>query len=592
MLDRIKPWLARGDLALWLVLLAIVLTSPALVTGLSADDYILRAALKGSDYIPQVKRAPHELFTFGRGDPDEMKAYMERGVAPWWTTFEARFTFWRPLASLSHWFDFTLFPDCPPLMHLHSMLWFAAVVVVLTRLYRRMIPLAWVAGLAALFYAVDDAHSFAIAWLANRNGIMSAFFGVASLLAHDKWRREGWTPGIVAAPVLFGLGLACCEAALAVCGYLIAYAVFVEQRRRVQGAATLLPYAFVVVPWIVMYQYIGYGTTGSGQYSDPVREPILFVTEGLQRLPILLLAQLGWPTSSFWPYAPDWIAFGHLVFALAFLVFFIWVLWPMLRRDAMMRFWALGTVLSTLPFCATYPNDRLLFFAGIGGFGLVARFLASRVEPEEIEFGPQDRARSRRALAVFLVVVHGVIAPLMVPPNTLTTLMIDNAVAQASESAPGGPEIVDDGVVIVNAPADYLTFYVPLRRLARGEPVPEYMRVLYTGMDPVEVKRTGADTLVLRPDRGFVAEGMSQAFRGPGYPVEPGYTVKLEGLTVEVLSTTDDGRPLEVKFRFGAPLNAGRIHLITWDKDHYVPFDPPEVGMSVRLPAVSWFWFL
>jgi hypothetical protein len=53
------------------------------------------------------------------------------------------------------------------------------------------------------------------------------------------------------------------------------------------------------------------------------------------------------------------------------------VFWPLLRRSATARFWGGGMALALVPACATLPANRLLFFVGLGGMGLLAEFLTS-----------------------------------------------------------------------------------------------------------------------------------------------------------------------------------------------------------------------
>jgi len=77
-------------------------------------------------------------------------------------------------------------------MHLQSLLWFAGAVVAAAVFYRRLLLPVWVAGLAALLFAIDDAHGMPAVWLANRNASIGVFFGLVALIAHDGWRRDGW----------------------------------------------------------------------------------------------------------------------------------------------------------------------------------------------------------------------------------------------------------------------------------------------------------------------------------------------------------------------------------------------------------------
>lgn len=590
-LTKFQNILARRGFIPLLALLAMLLTAPSLWGGLAGDDYIIRASLRGAPQLPQANRNPFDVFAFGRGGRDTLQACMEFGTVPWWTPLNGRFAFWRPLASITHWLDFTFYPNHPGLMHLQSLLWFAACAAAVALLYRRFIPVAWVAGLAALLYVIDNGHGFPVGWLANRNGIMATVFGALVVYLHDRWRRDGWRPGLVAAPACLAVGLACSEAALASFGYVVAHALFLDRNGKRGRLMSLVPYFVLLVPWFIIYHFQGYGTAGTGQYSDPIREPGLFVVEGIRRLPILLLAQLGFPTSTAWPYSPPWLANGQLVWAIVFLAFVLWVLWPMLRRDALARFWAAGMVFSTVPFCTTYPNDRLLFFTGIGGMGLVAQFFHAWSRRRETGLAFPHPAAAR-VLMVFWIIVHGLLAPLLLPPTSLTPALLGHAVQKASDSAPKSPDVVNRDVVFVNTPADYLSFYIPFLRMGENAPVARHMWPLIADIDRFTVERTDRNTLVFRHDKAFLSSGACTVFRGPGYPMAPGYTVELSGFTAKVLDVNDRGRPSTVEFSFAKPLEDPSLVFVVWQGEGFVPFEIPAIGDTVTIPAVPWNWTL
>jgi len=593
--ERFLAFLTRRDLGLWMAALAVLLASPSLVGGMSSDDCILRGCLLGVPDLPEVHRAPWDGFTFCRGDPEALRNHMDRGLMPWWAPLDLRLAFWRPFASLSHWLDFTLYPDRPALMHLHSLLWFAAVAAGATALYRRLFDAgataagraAWAGGLAALLYAIDEAHGFPVGWLSNRNAVMGTAFGIMVLICHDRWRREQWRMGLPAGLVCLALGLGCGEAALATTGYLAAYALWIERGAWRVRVATLVPYAAVSVAWLFAYVGLGYGASGSGQYRDPLREPILFLSAMAARLPVLLLSQLGFPSSSLWPYLSWGPAAAQVALAVAFLGFVAWVLWPLFRRDGLARFWATGMVLSTLPVCATYPNDRLLFFTGLGGMGLVAQFFGTR--SETVSF----RRRPARVLAVCWIVIHGILAPVSLPVAAFSPRLAGRFIERVTDALAEKPGVARPrDLVIVNTPTDYLIPYVPFRRIADGERLPDHMWTLSAGLGAVDVRRTDDRTLVVTPDGGFLADGWSRVLRGPGYPLEPGYTVALPGLEVRVLDVTDDGRPVAVAFTFSTSLDDPERRFAAWVGRTYVPFEAPNVGGTVRLPPVPWYWAL
>src|SRR5437879_2213784 len=117
-------------------------------------------------------------------------------------------------------------------MHLHSTLWMALLAIVVAAFYRRIFGATWTAGLAAILYAIDDGHGFTVGWLANRCSVMATTFGIAALVAHDRWRRNAWRPGAVLGPLALVAALLSSEEAVGLCGMLAAYTIAIDDGRR------------------------------------------------------------------------------------------------------------------------------------------------------------------------------------------------------------------------------------------------------------------------------------------------------------------------------------------------------------------------
>jgi hypothetical protein len=306
---RITPILASRYLPLALALGAIVVSLPALGTGLLTDDYMHHALLTG-DSPALEKLAEAGLAPEGSGrlrtalsdlfvvvDPDKnLQRFRDYGALPWWTADDYRVAHWRPVASLTHWVDYRLFPDNTRLMHFHSILWFAAVVAMVTCLYRRFIPVAWIAGLAGVLYLLSDDSYFPTMWLSNRNLLISLCFGLATLMLHDRWRRDGRKLAAVAAPVCLLVSVLATEAGVATWAYLFAYEVTLGTGRWTRRLRALAPSVAVIVLWRLVYSLQGYGASGGGFYVDPVHDPIAFLAAVVGRIPFLLGCQ--WTASA------------------------------------------------------------------------------------------------------------------------------------------------------------------------------------------------------------------------------------------------------------------------------------------------------
>ena len=138
-------------------------------------------------------------------------------------------------------------------MHLQNLLWFGILVFLAALLYKRIIVIPWIAGLAALLYAIDDSHGASVGSLADRSALMAFLFGVLCLIIHDRWKREAWGVGALLAPVCFALSLFSAEAGLATGAYLLAYTLSLDQGSLRYRIAALIPYGLIFILWGLLY---------------------------------------------------------------------------------------------------------------------------------------------------------------------------------------------------------------------------------------------------------------------------------------------------------------------------------------------------
>jgi hypothetical protein len=419
LVGRAPRLLGRGSLPSATILLALLLVSPGLGVGPMGDDYMHLARVDSRLHVPGFAYAPFDLFTFVSGDPSQRAVLLEEGVFGWWMAPDFRMSFWRPLSSLTHVVDHRLWPRSSLLAHAQTMLWFAALLAVLAALYRRFHP-PWIAHLALLLYAVDDARGWVLGWTANRNALVAATLAFAALLAHDRARRDGWRPGRWLAPVLFAAALLGGEAALALTGYLFAHALFLDSGPLVRRLARLWPYAALSLAWLAAYGLLGYGTTGGGMYLNPLNEPTLFLRALVERLPILLAAQVGAGLSDIWLVLPPSAQAAGYALALLALAVLAFVLAPLWARQPACRFWTLGAVLALPPVCATFPMDRLLVFAGVGAMATIALVLAEWLQGDGVVRLPRARRVAATTVVSLLVLLHLIVAPLLLPVRVLT----------------------------------------------------------------------------------------------------------------------------------------------------------------------------
>jgi hypothetical protein len=511
---------------------------------------------------------------------------METGdLLPWWSDPRLLIAFWRPLSALTHLFDGAMWPRSPAMMHVHSLVWFVLLLGVVCRLYRRLAA-PWLAHLSLLLYAIDDKHGATLTWIANRNAVVATVLGVLALLAHDRWRRESWGYGALVGPLCLAAGLLAGETAVAAIGYLLAYAAFVDPGRPRARAASLAPYALVVVAWRVVYTSLGYGARGSGVYLDPGREPLEFLRAAPARVAILLNGQFGAPGSdlAFWG-APAALP-ALVAVAVAVLAVVAWLLVPLLRARAISRFWALGTVLAAIPAASSVPGDRLLIFVGVGAMALVAELFAAFVGQLEGVPGPPLRGASAVPLLA-LFGRHVLLAPLLLPLRSRSMDAFAATTDAADDSIPRSPDLARQTLIIPNPPMSAMASYIDLIRITRGEPRPGRVRWLASATAPITLTRTSERVVRVRPRSGFMANWPDRLYRSPENPMRKGERVELSDVTIEVIDLTTDGRPAEAELRFHEPLESDAYRWMRWQGARYEPFRPPGVGETVVFPEID-----
>ena len=105
-------WLAVG--------IAVVLSLPSIPTGWHLDDLLHRAQFLEVGPMTDSSDMTNRMFDFLSGDPEDMLAFKDLGVLPWWSEDELKIRFWRPLSSFTHVVDYTLWPASGALMHTHN----------------------------------------------------------------------------------------------------------------------------------------------------------------------------------------------------------------------------------------------------------------------------------------------------------------------------------------------------------------------------------------------------------------------------------------------------------------------------------------
>lgn len=579
-----QSWLLHRYTPLWAALLSVLLVSSTLIIGVVLDDQLHWLQIDGAKSPHYTKRSL-DLFHFI--SDDNRKPLMESGAYPWWTAPKLQLAFYRPISSLTHWLDYKYWPHSPLLMHLHSLLWFGLMILMVAFLYRRMIPIPWAAGLAAFLYAMDECHGLSAGWLANRNALIATTMAALVLIIHDKWRRESWSLGVILAPLVLLMGLLSGEFAIFSVGYLFAYALFIEEEKGLWRWVSLVPYAAVVVGWRVVYKIMGYGAQQSGAYIDPLGESGRFVISMFERLPTLLLAQWSLFSADFWMTQSNTYNASHAAFGAVLLLLIAWIVVPLLREDRVARFWALGMLLSAVPICATFPHDRVLFGVGIGAMGLIAQFLCVRFGKDGSERpNPRASALQVRGLAMFFIVCHVYLAPFFLPLKSISPFFLERLERRSFQTLPKAKDIRKKQVFLIHTPGFLSHTFYAMYALKRM-PQPKVLRQLSITIKGLKVTRLDARTLRLEAEEDLVDRSTRMLVRSTAMAFHVGQTFRYPDVSVTVKKLGVHGRPSVAVFRFKHRLEHPDYLWMRWKGSGFAKCKLPKVGQSIKLKAMN-----
>lgn len=585
LVERALRFFASGRALALAAALGVVLALPSIGTGLQTEDVLHRERIAEH---PGLTWKCFDLFGYVGHRANDVVEGRDFGVLPWWASDELKISFFRPLSSAWHCFDYSFFPRAPWLMHAESLALFGALVVALGFFYRRMLASASAAGLATLLYAIDDAHGPALGWIANRNAILATLFGVLAAGLYDRARRDGERRAAILAPIALSASLLAAEAGIATFAYLLAYAVCLDRAPWRRRLLALAPHLAVVAAWRVAWVALGYGTRASALYVDPLASPSAFIESAARRAPILLFAELGFRPSDTFVLESPRRALVLVVVAVVAIVVVAAVLAPLLWRSATARFFALGAALSTLACCAAPPSDRLLFFVGLGTMALVAELLVALVAGAPWMPAARSLRWPARALGLAFVAAHLVYAPIRLPSRSVEVARAGDAIHEAATAIFAGAT-PEEPVVVVRGPEMFgCTFAVSLGYRLRGSK-DSIGLCLSGGPSPMRVRRIDDRTLLLRPAGGFFDIGLNRMHWNAERPLAPGDRLATLAFDVRIVAVDERGEPMAAELEFHEPLEKFAPRWLAWEHGRYVPFELPAKGEE-RTVAGSDAW--
>ena len=565
-----KP--SHAWLAVAILLAGALVFLPAVRAPLWLDDYVQASMVDGS--FPAA-RGPTGLYDFV-GD-DDRKALMDRGILPWWSNPRLKVRFFRPLSSALLFAEHRLTSHAPLPLHLASLAWWAAAVLAARSLYRRVLP-ERASTLAMAVFALAPCHALPLAWVANREVLMSLAFGAAALGLLARSRTAPTWGGFLGATALFSLSLASGEYGVCFGGYVLAFELS-RPGSRWKKLPGLLAFALPAAAYLSVRAALHYGAAGSGFYHDPLRTPGAFLQAAPRRL-ITLLAD-GWLTAN----ADDWASEAPLWLLAALLacalLFFARPLRTAMRaagapaqRD--LRWLAAGSLLALVPVLAAAPSSRLIAVSVLGTAPLVAALIDHAWLSGAASVLPDQRLRLAAIALGFLHLVHG---PAI---SWFTSRALQATSVESAASARWLRDRIGDtsaaGVVVTRAA------WQSVGPLAVDPPrVPARWRVLVIARHALAL-RTNDRTLevVIPRGEGFYPAGSNDLFRSDDDPIRTGDEVDVPGMHVTVVDAGISG-PARMRFVFDRSLDDPSLTWVAQTAATYKSSSPPGVGFGARL---------
>jgi len=587
------------------VLAALAMRLPSVWTPPLTDDLVqhgMVAGLYGGNF------APWDLYAILPSDPAIRAHHMEAGLVPWWTSTPLDGHMFRPLTSVTLWFDHTVFPRGFVVHHVHTLLWWGLVLVIAGIAVRLLLPrpMAW---LALVFFAVDHGVSLPLAWHANRSVLVGAALGLFAVFVHLRWR--GGRRGAVWSALAMTLAFMAGEYAYCAVAYVVAFELFARRNRGLRGVAvSLMPALVPTLLYSAVHVAGGHGIQGRENYIHPVHSPSAYLEHLLVRGPMALAELVASIPSSPFDFGLQYTAevgpvtglpvlFGmHLRFVVAALVVaalataLAWRVWGDAERRTLVPLCA-GAVLAVLPLAAAPMQGRLLLLPHVGGDAWAAGVVvaAARVVSGAVRAGwPRRVALGCIGLAV--VSFHGVL-------DVRASLREMKRLRAMAESVPAlvaslkdqGISIEGQRVVLLSSEVQSLMVHGTLIADAFGLEQPRSWHVVSATHAPLSILRTASNVLEVWHIKGetWLDDENDRMFCPPPWSIPTGTRVQTGAFEVEVLEDRQ-GRPTRIRLVFAQDLDAPGLVFLMQTRTGLHRFGMPAVGrMGVApIPGPAW----
>lgn len=596
--------------ALWGAFAAIavvcgVLYIPGLDAGFLADDLFQISMLEKRMGSYSVAH----LYAFAPGDAATNAAHVQRGSLPWWTHPQFRFVMVRPLSSLLLSLDHFVFPRQAFAHHVHSAVWFSAVLGTGYVLLRRLLG-PWIAAVAIASFAVDETMTWMVAWLANRCALVCTVFAFTALWVHIRAARDPKAfrgRGSMLELLLWIGAFAGGEYAVGGVAYLGAFMLLGDTRSRKTRIVSMWPAAVALLAFVTAYIVLGGGVYGGTTYVDPFRETGQFFRVMGHRVPRMageVWSNWAGESERFWlRYAESGLsekvmppgikdlgvqAYRHAAFAIATTLGWVVPLWWLARRHwtqderRSVRWLVLGSCFALLPISAIPPATRALMLPNFG----VAAFVGASLVATVRAWRAGDSALRRgvlTALALLVGWLHFVREFGYTREHLDAILGAQRAYAQFYRNeAFAELDLRGKHVVVIATPGLVTGIHGVSMMHVLGMQAPQTWHVLGIGPRPYTLRRVGKRKLELSSVGGAMHHTPQEIlFRNPYDALKKGDQVEAGLFKAKVLNDRNGSGPGSVLFEFLWSLDDPRIVVVEVGPTGLRPFALPPVGKLV-----------
>lgn len=540
-----------------IIALTLVLLSPALFSGLMGDDLFHYALLNGAVNFPQPNDISlFNLFSFINDDPVRRAQLQDIGIMSWWVSPSFEWNFFRPIAELTHYIDYVWLKGAEWLMHLHSIMYFVIIILLVYKLGQCLLDDQRLVLLITALYALSATHGLTVAWLCNRNALLAMVFSLASLIAFiqsqqlNKNTRLHYLLSLAFLPLALLSG----EIALSLGGFLLGYILCLSTKPVFKSLLWLLPHLAIVVIWFVIYNKAGFGAHGNTLfYINPAEHPISYLSLLLERIPLISLSLL---------LALPADIIGHTSFTIPLIVLallLIGVIAYFLKNSAHKKVamaFSIAAFIAILPIACSPPQSRNLIFVSLSSAVIIGIIM-------------QQLFQSGAKVPLFiLVILHLILSPLLLLPSSYMPQIFS---ASGERRAATLEVMPNEKVIVFNANMMEMT-YLAAHRFKQGLPIPQRIWNLTGAESQYTIKKMDDHRLRLISDSHFLSSGDLLVRNIAAEPFHAGDTIAMNGLIIHIIAVNAAGYPAIFDAIFTETLD--NYTLMQWRSSGYVRLPP------------------